>query len=56
MSEDRSVSELASEALGARPPGTETMTFQSGADEVAGFLALPAYPGRRRAVIAFHEW
>ena len=56
MSRDRSVSELGGEALGARPPRTETVTFQSGADKVAGFLALPAFPGRHRAVIAIHEW
>ena len=50
------MSELGGEALGARPPRTETVTFQSGADKVAGFLALPAFPGRHRAVIAIHEW
>ncbi|MEP7016152.1 MAG: dienelactone hydrolase family protein [Verrucomicrobiota bacterium] len=32
------------------------MTFLSGADEVAGFLTLPPFPGRHRAVIAIHEW
>ena len=56
MNRDCSVSELASEALGARPPRTETVSFQNGADEIEGFLALPAFPGRHQAVIAFHEW
>ena len=32
------------------------MTFQSGPEKVAGFLALTCDPGRRGAVIAIHEW
>ena len=50
------VSGLVGEVLGARPPKTEMVPFQSGADEVAGFLALPPFTGRHRAVIAIHEW
>lgn len=38
------------------PPTTHTMTVQSGAEKVTGFLALPRDPGRHRAVIAMHEW
>ena len=56
MNRDFSVSELAGEALGARPPRTETVSFQNGADEISGFLALPAFPGRHQAVSAIHEW
>ena len=56
MGRNCSASELLGEALGARQPKTEMMTFQSGADEVAGFLALPPFSGRHRAVIAIHEW
>lgn len=56
MGRNYSVSGLLGEALGARQPKTEMMTYQGGADEVAGFLALPPVPGRHRAVIAIHEW
>ena len=56
MGRNCSVSRLVGEVLGARPPKTEMVTFQSGADEVAGFLALPPFSGRHRAVIAIHEW
>ena len=56
MGRNCSASGLLGEALGARQPKTEMMTFQSGADEVAGFLALPPFSGRHRAVIAIHEW
>ena len=51
-----SVSGSVGEARGTRLPKTEMTTFQSGADEVVGFLALPPFPGRHRAVIAIHEW
>lgn len=56
MDRNRSVGGLAGAALGARPRKTEMVTFQSGADEVEGFLALTPFPGRHRAVIAIHEW
>jgi len=32
------------------------VTFQSGAEKISGFLALPRAPGRHRAIIAIHEW
>jgi carboxymethylenebutenolidase len=56
MGRNCSVSRLVDGSLGARPPKTEMVTFQSDGDEVAGFLALPPRSGRHRAVIAIHEW
>ncbi len=32
------------------------VTFQSGDEEIRGFLALPCDEGRHRAVVAIHEW
>ncbi len=35
---------------------TATVQFKSGAETVAGYLALPESPGRHPAVIVIHEW
>jgi carboxymethylenebutenolidase len=37
-------------------PKTQMVTFRSDSEEISGFLALPADPGRRPAVLVIHEW
>ncbi|MFB3921438.1 MAG: dienelactone hydrolase family protein [Terriglobia bacterium] len=44
-------------ALGfAGPVKTEDVTFKSGEETVAGYLALPDSPGRHPALVVIHEW
>lgn len=35
---------------------TRMVTFPGATEKGAGFLALPRYPNRGRAIIVFHEW
>lgn len=44
-------------ALSFRSPvKTESVTFQSGEETVAGYLALPDSPGKHPALVVIHEW
>jgi len=46
---------LASAAL-ALPTQTETVTFQSGGENVSAYLAIPDTPGPHPALVVIHEW
>lgn len=40
----------------ARPGKSESVSFKSGGETVAGYLALPDSPGRHPAIVVIHEW
>jgi carboxymethylenebutenolidase len=40
----------------AAPVKTEEITFPSGDEAIAGYLALPESPGKHPALVVIHEW
>ena len=46
---------LARGALAAEP-AAEAIRYQSGAEQVPGYLALPQASGKRPALVVIHEW
>ncbi len=47
---------LASTSAAASPVKTENVSFKSGNESVAGYLALPGSKGPHPAIVVIHEW